>query len=290
MKRRVRVSRHIPSSTSARTHTPLTSLFGILAVFISDLTARAYIESPKRRTLTKTDVAKAVKHSDIFDFLIDVVPGEGGLEGGNAGNNGNGSSKKDKGKERERDGDKKPQVGGSKKRSSEPFQPSGPAGTAGQTGGLLDNTHGGTFALSQPAASTSSAQHARHAPQPARHADDVDMEYQQYIRVDGGNDDGENEFDLDLDALDDTGSETLSYTHAVPKLEDIEMSIDALGARAHPHHPDYEDDEDDDDDGNNNDAVRDALISQLEQGAVAGIGGSLILPSDFGDGIFNFDG
>jgi hypothetical protein len=116
------------------------------------------------------------------------------------------------------------------------------------------------------------------------------MEYQQYIRVDGGNDDGENEFDLDLDALDDTGSETLSYTHAVPKLEDIEMSIDALGARAHPHHPDDEDEDDEDDDGNNNDAVRDALISQLEQGAVAGIGGSLILPSDFGDGIFNFDG
>ena len=223
------------------------------------------------------------------------MPGEGGLEGANAGNSGNGSSKKDKGKERERDTDKKPQVGAGKKRSGEPFQPSVPAGNVGQTGtphgrNSLGNTHSDAFPLSHSAASTSSAQHARSAQQPARHADDVDMEYQQYIRVDGGNDDGENEFDLDLDALDDTGSETLSYTHAVPKLEDIEMSIDALGARAHPRHPDDEDEDDEDDDGNNNDAVRDALISQLEQGAVAGIGGSLILPSDFGDGIFNFDG
>jgi len=42
-------------------------------VFISDLTARAYIASSKRRTLTKSDVARATKQSDLFDFLIDVV-------------------------------------------------------------------------------------------------------------------------------------------------------------------------------------------------------------------------
>ncbi|KAK4689367.1 nuclear transcription factor Y, gamma, partial [Tremellales sp. Uapishka_1] len=56
------------------------------AVFISELTCRAWLiaESHKRRTLQKSDVAAAIAFSDMFDFLIDVVPrddGEGSGEG-----------------------------------------------------------------------------------------------------------------------------------------------------------------------------------------------------------------
>jgi hypothetical protein len=54
----------------------LSPLNPLSTVFISELTARAYIDSTKRRTLTKIDIAKAIKQSDLFDFLIDVVPGE----------------------------------------------------------------------------------------------------------------------------------------------------------------------------------------------------------------------
>ncbi|EIW67045.1 hypothetical protein TREMEDRAFT_45482 [Tremella mesenterica DSM 1558] len=45
-------------------------------VFISELTGRAWLiaESNKRRTLQKSDVAAAIAHSDMFDFLIDIVP------------------------------------------------------------------------------------------------------------------------------------------------------------------------------------------------------------------------
>jgi len=56
-----------------------------VAVFISELTCRAWLiaESHKRRTLQKSDVAAAIAFSDMFDFLIDIVPREGeGEEGG----------------------------------------------------------------------------------------------------------------------------------------------------------------------------------------------------------------
>jgi len=48
-------------------------------VFISELTCRAWLiaESHKRRTLQKSDVAAAIAHSDMFDFLIDIVPRDG---------------------------------------------------------------------------------------------------------------------------------------------------------------------------------------------------------------------
>ena len=47
-------------------------------VFISEITARAFIiaDSNKRRTLSRSDIAKALSKSDQFDFLIDVVPRE----------------------------------------------------------------------------------------------------------------------------------------------------------------------------------------------------------------------
>lgn len=48
-------------------------------MFISELTCRAWLiaESHKRRTLQKSDVASAIAHSDMFDFLIDIVPRDG---------------------------------------------------------------------------------------------------------------------------------------------------------------------------------------------------------------------
>lgn len=45
-------------------------------IFISDLTCRAFLiaEEHKRRTIQRSDVAGAIGRSDLFDFLIDVVP------------------------------------------------------------------------------------------------------------------------------------------------------------------------------------------------------------------------
>ena len=46
------------------------------SVFIAEITARAFIiaDSNKRRTLSRSDIAKALSKSDQFDFLIDIVP------------------------------------------------------------------------------------------------------------------------------------------------------------------------------------------------------------------------
>ncbi|GAA5944226.1 hypothetical protein JCM3775_007119 [Rhodotorula graminis] len=45
-------------------------------VFIQEVTARAHLVSlaARRRTLSRADVAQAVSRSDMFDFLIDIVP------------------------------------------------------------------------------------------------------------------------------------------------------------------------------------------------------------------------
>ena len=49
-----------------------------MAVFIAEITSRAFIiaDSNKRRTLSRSDIAKALNRSDQFDFLIDIVPRE----------------------------------------------------------------------------------------------------------------------------------------------------------------------------------------------------------------------
>lgn len=55
------------------------ALFGkACEMFIAELTYRAwfYTEENKRRTLQKSDISQAVIKTDIFDFLIDVVPKE----------------------------------------------------------------------------------------------------------------------------------------------------------------------------------------------------------------------
>lgn len=45
-------------------------------IFISDLTCRAFMvaEENKRRTIQRSDIANAIARSDLFDFLIDIVP------------------------------------------------------------------------------------------------------------------------------------------------------------------------------------------------------------------------
>ena len=47
-------------------------------IFITELTMRAWIhaEENKRRTLQRSDIASALSKSDLFDFLIDIVPRE----------------------------------------------------------------------------------------------------------------------------------------------------------------------------------------------------------------------
>src|SRR5271155_1332180 len=47
-------------------------------IFITELTMRAWIhaEESKRRTLQRSDIAQAIAKSDMFDFLIDIVPRE----------------------------------------------------------------------------------------------------------------------------------------------------------------------------------------------------------------------
>lgn len=53
-----------------------TWVFSHFTVFISELTARAYMiaESHKRRTVTRADISQAAGQSDMFDFLIDFLP------------------------------------------------------------------------------------------------------------------------------------------------------------------------------------------------------------------------
>lgn len=61
-------------------------------IFITELTMRAWIhaEENKRRTLQRSDIASALAKSDMFDFLIDIVPRDevqqGGKKGGHHGN------------------------------------------------------------------------------------------------------------------------------------------------------------------------------------------------------------
>ena len=62
-------------------------------MFILELTMRAWVHSQegKRRTLHRNDIAAAITKTDIFDFLVDIVPREedqptegGGLDDGDA--------------------------------------------------------------------------------------------------------------------------------------------------------------------------------------------------------------
>ncbi|XP_020253611.1 LOW QUALITY PROTEIN: nuclear transcription factor Y subunit C-4-like [Asparagus officinalis] len=56
-------------------------------LFILELTIRSWLhaEENKRRTLQKNDIAAAITRTDIFDFLVDIVPREEIKEEGAAG-------------------------------------------------------------------------------------------------------------------------------------------------------------------------------------------------------------
>ena len=45
-------------------------------MFVPELTLRSWIHSEenKRRTLQRNDIAAAITKTDIFDFLVDIVP------------------------------------------------------------------------------------------------------------------------------------------------------------------------------------------------------------------------
>lgn len=47
-------------------------------IFIIELTHRAWLhtEESKRRTLQRIDIANCIAHTDIFDFLLDIIPKE----------------------------------------------------------------------------------------------------------------------------------------------------------------------------------------------------------------------
>jgi len=50
-------------------------------MFIMEITHRAwyYTEETKRRTLQKCDIIKCIQHTDIFDFLLDLIPKKGDI-------------------------------------------------------------------------------------------------------------------------------------------------------------------------------------------------------------------
>lgn len=66
------------------------------------MTARAFIvaDSNKRRTLSRSDIARAIAKSDQFDFLIDILPREDSLPTASYTNAAAGSSPK-RGKKKE---------------------------------------------------------------------------------------------------------------------------------------------------------------------------------------------
>ncbi|KIJ33169.1 hypothetical protein M422DRAFT_183532 [Sphaerobolus stellatus SS14] len=73
-------------------------------IFIAEMTARAFIvaDSNKRRTLSRSDIARAIAKSDQFDFLIDILPREDPIPSAPSYNHASGSNVK-KGKKKEED-------------------------------------------------------------------------------------------------------------------------------------------------------------------------------------------
>jgi len=57
--------------------------------FIAELTTRAWIiaDASRRKTLSRSDVAAAISRSDMFDFLIDIVPREDSMLASGSGSN-----------------------------------------------------------------------------------------------------------------------------------------------------------------------------------------------------------
>ncbi|KAF8582456.1 histone-fold-containing protein [Ramaria rubella] len=72
-------------------------------IFIAEMTARAFIvaDSNKRRTLSRSDIARAIAKSDQFDFLIDILPREDPMPNQQPYNASGSSNKRGKKKEEE---------------------------------------------------------------------------------------------------------------------------------------------------------------------------------------------
>lgn len=89
-------------------------------IFITELTMRAWIhaEDNKRRTLQRSDIAAALSKSDMFDFLIDIVPRE--------------------------------EATSHAKRSSQAAAPAGPTGPAGAPGQMPPSQHGVQHHMAPP--------------------------------------------------------------------------------------------------------------------------------------------
>lgn len=81
-------------------------------IFIAELTCRAWLvaESFKRRTLQKSDVAAAIGYSDMFDFLIDIVPREEAVSKSELGHRKRNAKSKEK-REQEREAKRRRQDG-----------------------------------------------------------------------------------------------------------------------------------------------------------------------------------
>ena len=81
IKRLVKVEDEVQGSINGRRHAMVSSEAPVVfakacELFVLELTARAWTctEENKRRTLQRSDVTTAVSRSDMYDFLIDVVP------------------------------------------------------------------------------------------------------------------------------------------------------------------------------------------------------------------------
>ena len=116
-------------------------------VFIQEVTCRAYLiaEASKRRTLSRTDIARAIAKSDQFDFLLDIIPREpdANFNASTGVRDSHSDNSSSKGKEKEAGGEasssgqvSKAIVSGVSSIPNPIFSPSGPRGRAATVGGV----------------------------------------------------------------------------------------------------------------------------------------------------------
>ncbi|KAI9887756.1 MAG: hypothetical protein M1823_000397 [Watsoniomyces obsoletus] len=136
-------------------------------IFITELTMRAWIhaEENKRRTLQRSDIAAALAKSDMFDFLIDIVPREEAVAHSkrNAGGGGGGGGHSAGGV-----GSSSATAGGS---GTHHQQHPHPAGSASTSSGITQQPQGGGgSSVSAPSAPppTQQSQQQHHQPSQPR--------------------------------------------------------------------------------------------------------------------------
>ncbi|GJN41498.1 hypothetical protein PR202_gn00882 [Eleusine coracana subsp. coracana] len=75
----------IEQTTDFKNHTEAPVVFAkACEIFILELTLRSWMhtEENKRRTLQKNDIAAAITRTDIYDFLVDIVPRDDDMKEG----------------------------------------------------------------------------------------------------------------------------------------------------------------------------------------------------------------